>query len=121
MVKNTRFTIKKGVKDTLVTNFDVSELPSTGLIGYTVEWFVKRLLTSSTYNIYKTNLDPTQIFIADAQAGTVFVYLNPEDTNTLAAGDYYFAFRLTAPDGTLITLSPDQANGELILLGSAYL
>lgn len=116
---NTRFTFKRGIRDVLVVTFDVSQLGSSGLTGYTIEWFVKRLQNQSYCNIYKTTADATEIIITDPVNGIVSVYLLPADTATLAPGDYYFGFQLTNADGTLITISPDLAQGELILLESA--
>lgn len=116
---NTRFTFKKGIKDTIIVTFDVSELGEDGITGYTVEWFVKKLLNQGYCNIYKTSEDNAQIVIQDGVNGIVYIFLQPEDTSSLDAGDYYFAFQLTNVDGSLVTISPDLAQGEVILLDSA--
>lgn len=116
---NTRFTFKRGIKDTLVVTFDVSELGVSGMTGYIVEWFVKKLLNQGYCNIYKTSTDGAQVDIIDPITGLVHVFLLPADTAALAPGDYYFGFQLTNPGGSFITVSPDLANGELIILDSA--
>jgi len=62
---STRFYLKKGVKDSLLATFDTTNLPSQSLTGLTIDWYVKRTLTQSGYDIVKTSATGSQMEILD--------------------------------------------------------
>jgi hypothetical protein len=115
----TRFKVKKGSQATLRVTFDVSELPTDGLSEVKIEWFVKRSLTQSAYDIYKTSDYIDQIEIIDANLGTVDLKLVQENTINLQSGDYYWAFKLTSSALGILSISPTNSHGDFILLDSA--
>lgn len=118
---STRFKLKKGVRDSLLATFDTTNLPSASLTGLTIEWYVKRTLSQSSYDITKTSATGSEIEILDPSAGTVYVYVYPQDTQNLPPGDYFWAFKLYTPDSSVVAISPDESHGDLILLNSAFL
>jgi hypothetical protein len=117
----TRFEVKKGVRETLLATFDVTNLPSGSLSGVTIDWYVKRTLGQPSYDIHKVSTSASEIVVVNASLGTVNVYLYPEDTQSLTPGDYYYAFKLTSVALGVLTVSPDTSHGDFVLLNSAYL
>jgi hypothetical protein len=117
----TRFKVKRGAIDTLLATFDVSNIPSGSLTSVTIEWFVKRNTQQNYYDIYKTSADPAQIRVLDPVAGTVNVYLQRADTQSLQTGCYYWAFALSNPTWSMYQITPSTYHGDLIILDSAVM
>jgi hypothetical protein len=115
----TRFKVKRGARDTLLATFDTTNLPSGSLSNLTIEWFVKRNTSQSSYDIYKTSTTSAQISVLNATAGTVNVYLLPADTQNLQTGSYYWAFKLSSVALSVDQITPDTTHGDLIILDSA--
>ena len=111
----TRYKVKKGARENLTATFDVTNLPSGSLSSLTIEWYVKRTLSQSTIDIFKTSASGS-IVVTDAALGTIYIALQQTDTSTLVPGDYLWGFKLYDASKTVVALSPDQSNGDLVLL-----
>jgi len=117
--ETTRYEVKRGTKRTLNATFDVSNLPSGSLSGVLVEWFVRRTKTEPSYQLYKTSASGSQIQVTNAPAGVIEIYLTPSDTIGMSPGAYYWTFRLYSDPLGLDEITPDNANGDMIILDSA--
>ncbi len=113
----TRFKLKKGAKQDLTVTFDVTNLPSGSLSNLTIEWYVKRTISQSVIDIFKTTASGS-ISVVSAIAGTATIHMEQADTLDLYAGDYLWAFKLYDSSKNLVALSPDDSNGDLVLLDS---
>lgn len=115
----TRYEVKRGAKKTLNATFDVTNLPSGSLSGVVVQWYVRKTKSSVSYDITKTNSYPTQLQVTDANAGTVEIYLQPDDTVSMQPGSYYWSFRLYSDALGLDDITPENADGDLVILDSS--
>ena len=114
---STRFKIKRGAQENLSVTFDTTNLPSGSLSNLTIEWYVKRTLSQPTVNIFKTSASGS-IVVVDPLTGTSYISMVQSDTIGLLPGDYIWGFKLYDASKTVVALSPDQSNGDLIILDS---
>ena len=113
----TRFKIKKGAQENLLVTFDTTNLPSGSLSNLTIEWYVKRTLSQPLLDLFKTSSGGA-IEVVDPIVGTTYIHMYQSDTIGLVPGDYLWGFKLYSADKTIIALSPDQSNGDLVILDS---
>ena len=112
----TRFKVKRGAQENLTVTFDVTNLPSQTLTGITIEWYVKRTLSQSTVDIFKTT--GSSGISLSSTPGVAYIHLLQADTIGLTPGDYLWGFKLYDASKTIVALSPDQSNGDLVILDS---
>ena len=113
-----RYKVKRGTLDSLTAVFDTTNLPSGSLSNLQIDWYVKRDITQPYYDIVKSTTTGA-IIVTDALNGIINVLLTPADTQSLPAGDYLWAFKLSSTPLNVLTISPDTLQGDLILLDSA--
>jgi hypothetical protein len=113
----TRFKVKKGAQEDLTVTFDTTNLPSGSLSNLTILWYVKRTLSQPNIDIFKTSASGS-ITVADPIIGTTYIHMVQADTINLVPGDYIWGFKLYDAGKNVVALSPDQSNGDLILLDS---
>ena len=114
---STRFKLKKGAQEDLTVTFDTTNLPSGSLTNLTILWYVKRTLSQPSIDIFKTSTSGS-ISVIDPIIGTTLIHMVQNDTLGLVPGDYIWGFKLYDAGKNVVALSPDQSNGDLILLDS---
>jgi hypothetical protein len=113
----TRFKIKRGAQENLTVTFDTSNLPSGSLSNLTIEWYVKRTLSQPGIDIFKTSVSGS-IEVFNPTVGTTYIHMMQADTVNLVPGDYLWGFKMYDASKTVVALSPDQSNGDLVILDS---
>jgi hypothetical protein len=112
-----RYKVKRGAQENLAFTFDVTNLPSGSLANLTIEWYVKRTLSQPTIDLFKTSVSGS-IVVTNSSLGTGYIALVQNDTINKVPGDYLWGFKLYDSSKTVVALSPDQSNGDLVLLDS---
>lgn len=114
---STRFKLKKGAQEDLTVTFDTTNLPSGSLSNLTILWYVKRTLSQPNIDIFKTSASGS-ITVFNPTVGTTFIHMYQNDTVNLPPGDYLWGFKMYDAGKNVVALSPDQSNGDLIILDS---
>lgn len=110
VVKNTNARIEFSVKNRSGNSINITD--------YDIKWQIKKSLNGIPL-ITKTTQD-SGIILTDEVNGKFQVKIEPEDTNSLPAGEYYHEALLTTPAGEYVTLTNNEFNAGIFLLRDQY-
>ncbi len=110
-----RFLFIRNTEQLLLITLDSSGLPITGISNLTIEFISRRTVSDPVTSILKTNSPGGGIIIVDPLSYQIQVTLNPQDSENLEAGDYYWTVRCY--DSNLDVAA--ETIGDIIWLDSA--
>jgi hypothetical protein len=104
---NQNFSMTAGDSKNVVITVSNDEGIALNLTGASVKWALKKRVTSTENELYKTNTDG--ITITDAANGVITIKLVPVDTTTLN-GTYHHECEVTDANGNVSTVTVGSAS-----------